>query len=52
MKATIDRHFVQNWTKFDAEMIKSYRLVLHLPTGTGIRYGGSSMTIIYVTDTK
>ena len=37
MKAAIDRHFVQNRTKFDAEMIKSYRLVLQLPTGTGIR---------------
>ena len=44
MKAAIDRHFVQNRTKFDAEMIKSYRLVFELPTGTGIRccvYGGS-----------
>ena len=38
MKAPIDRHFVQNRTKFDAEMIKSYRLVLQLPTGTGVRY--------------
>ena len=32
MKAAIDRHFVQNPTKFDGEMIKSYRLVLQLPT--------------------
>ena len=37
MKAAIDRHFVQNRTKFDAEMIRSYRLILQLPTGTGIR---------------
>ena len=37
MKAAIDRHFVQNRTKFDAEMMKYCRLVLQLPTGTGIR---------------
>ena len=37
MKDAIDRHFVQNRTKFDAEKIKSNRLVLQLPTGTGIR---------------
>ena len=37
MKAAIDCHFVQNRTKFDAEMIRSYQLVLQLPTGTGIR---------------
>ena len=36
MKAAIDRHFVQNRAKFDAEMITSYRLVLQLPTGSGI----------------
>ena len=44
MKAAIDRHFVQNRTKFDAETIKSYLLVLKLPTGTGIQccmYSGS-----------
>ena len=48
MKAAIDRHFVQNRTKFDAEMMKSYRLVMVL-VFDAVRW---IMTIIYVTDTK
>ena len=33
MKAAIDHHFVQNWTKFDTEMIESYQLVNATSTG-------------------
>ena len=52
MKAAIDRHFVQNRTKFDAEMMKYYRLVLQLPTVPVFDAVRWIMTIIYVTDTK
>ena len=48
MKAAIDRHFVQNRTKFNAEMMESYRLVLVL-VFDALRW---IMTINYVTDTK
>ena len=50
MKAALD-HFVQNRTKFDTEMIKSYRLVLQpVLVLNAVRW--IVMTIIYVTDTK
>ena len=43
MEAAIDHHFVQNTTKFDMEMMESYRLVLQhrYMLLNAVRYGGS-----------